>query len=125
MAVTTHGELVAQAINDDPGFRTEWERLAPARKLAAELVRYRSEHGLSQTALGRALRVSQPRVSTLESGEHNPDLDTVAHIVAVTGIEFCFDFVPEGRSSKLTTLRARKQGASRGTAGVSVIAASA
>lgn len=125
MAAITHGELVAQAINDDPTFRAEWERLAPARKLAAELVRFRSENGLSQSALGRALGVSQPRVSTLESGEHNPDLDTVAHIVAVTGIEFCFDFVPAGRSSKLATARARKQSATRSAVGVSVIAASA
>ncbi len=122
----THGQVIAETINRDPEFRAEWERLAPARKLAVELVRYRAEQDLSQTALGACLGVSQPRVAKLESGEHNPDLDTIAHIVAVTGIEFCLDFVPAGRESKLTTKRAREQGVA-GTrhAGVSVITASA
>ena len=53
-AATTYGELVANAINEDATFRQEWERLAPARKLAAELIRYRAENGLSQRALGRS-----------------------------------------------------------------------
>jgi DNA-binding XRE family transcriptional regulator len=125
-ASITHGELVAETMNTDAEFRAEWERLAPARKLAIELIRYRAEQKLSQTALAERLGVSQPRVAKLESGEHNPDFDTVAHIVAVTGIEFCFNFVPEGRKSKLTTKLARDQGASATLyRGVSVIAAAA
>jgi transcriptional regulator with XRE-family HTH domain len=116
--------VIAETLNADPDFRAEWERLAPSRKLAVELIRYRSEHELSQTALANQLGVSQPRVAKLESGEHNPDFDTIAHVVEVTGIEFCFDFVPAGRESKLTTKRAREQGTA-GTRyqGVSVIAA--
>jgi DNA-binding XRE family transcriptional regulator len=122
----THGEMVAEAINADADFREEWERLAPARKLAVELIRHRSEAGLSQAALGERLGVSQPRVAKLESGEHNPDFDTIARISAITGIEFCFDFVPAGRRSKLTTKRAREQGVeSVVRRGVSVIAAAA
>ena len=124
--LVTHGEVIAETLNADPDFRAEWERLAPARKLAVELIRYRAEQELSQTALANQLGVSQPRVAKLESGEHNPDFDTIAHIVEVTGIEFCFDFVPAGRESKLTTKRAREQGTA-GTRykGVSVIAAAA
>ncbi len=125
-AAMTHGELVAETLNTDAEFRAEWERLAPARKLAIELIRYRAEEQLSQTSLAERLGVSQPRVAKLESGEHNPDFDTVAHIVAVTGIEFCFNFVPEGRKSKLTTKLARDQGVSATLyRGVSVIAAAA
>jgi transcriptional regulator with XRE-family HTH domain len=125
-APVTHGELVAETLSSDSEFRTEWERLAPARKLAVELIRYRAEHDLSQTALSGRLGVSQPRVAKLESGEHNPDFETIAHIVQVTGLEFCFDFVPEGRKSKLTTKRAREQAAATAVyQGVSVIAAAA
>jgi DNA-binding XRE family transcriptional regulator len=125
-STVTHSELIAKTLIADPDFRVEWERLAPARKLAVELIRYRAEHELSQTALGNHLGVSQPRVAKLESGEHNPDFDTIAHVVEVTGIEFCFDFVPAGCESKLTTKRAREQGTA-GTRykGVSVIAAAA
>ena len=124
--LVTHGEVIAETLNADPDFRAEWERLAPARKLAVELIRYRAEQELSQTALANQFGVSQPRVAKLESGEHNPDFDTIAHIVEVTGIEFCFDFVPAGRESKLTTKRAREQGtAGTRREGVSVIAAAA
>jgi DNA-binding XRE family transcriptional regulator len=124
--LVTHGGVIAETLNPDPDFRAEWERLVPARKLAVELIRYRAEHELTQTALANRLGVSQPRVAKLESGEHNPDFDTIAHVVEVTGIEFCFDFVPAGRESKLTTKRAREQGTA-GTRykGVSVIAAAA
>lgn len=121
----THGELVAKTINQDADFRHEWERLAPARKLAVELIRFRSDNGLSQRALAERLGVTQPRVAKLESGEHNPELDTIAHIVRVTGMEFCIDFVPEGQTSKLTTRRAQKQAPATVRQGVSVIAASA
>jgi DNA-binding XRE family transcriptional regulator len=122
----THGELIADIMNSDPGFGAEWERLAPARKLAAELIRYRSEQSLTQTALAQQLGVSQPRVAKLESGEHNPDFDTIAHIVQVTGIEFLVDFVPAGQESKLTNQRAREQGGAQTPyRGVSVITATA
>jgi DNA-binding XRE family transcriptional regulator len=122
----THGELIAETMNEDAGFRAEWERLAPARKLAAELIRYRTQEGLTQTALAQQLGVSQPRVAKLESGEHNPALDTIAHIVHVTGIEFLVDFVPAGQESKLTNKRAREQGgAETPYRGVSVITATA
>jgi transcriptional regulator with XRE-family HTH domain len=121
----THGELVAKAINEDAEFRHAWERLAPARKLAVELIRYRAENSLSQRALAQQLGVTQPRVAKLESGEHNPELDTIAHIVQVTGMEFCIDFVPEGQTSKLMTRRAQEQAPAAVRRGVSVIAASA
>lgn len=122
----THGELVAETLNNDPDFRAEWERLAPARKLAVELIRYRSDNDLSQTALAAKLGVSQPRVAKLESGEHNPDFDTIAHIVQVTGVEFLVDFVPAGREPKLANKRARQQGiTATGRAGVSVLTAAA
>jgi hypothetical protein len=34
----THDDL-ARATNNDPDFRAEWGRLAPARKLSVELIR--------------------------------------------------------------------------------------
>jgi hypothetical protein len=43
-----------------PKFRAEWERTALARAVAEAVIRYRAEHGLSQTALARVLGWSQP-----------------------------------------------------------------
>jgi transcriptional regulator with XRE-family HTH domain len=104
-------ELVAAEENLDPSFRAEWQRLAPAREFAATLLRYRVQHGLSQRAMGEQLGVSQPRVAKLESGDHNPDLDTIINAVRRLGIEFAVDVAPADRRPALVNAKAQKRGA--------------
>src|ERR1700691_4591997 len=94
-------EMLAAALEDDPEFAVEWERLALARMVAARLAGYRFDHDLSQRALAKRLGVSQPRVVELESGEKNPQIETLVKIAAATGIEFAFDVVPVGQEPTL------------------------
>lgn len=119
----TFDALVAEEQLADPSFRAEWQRLAPAREFAATLLRYRAEHKLSQRALAKKLGVSQPRVVKLESGEHNPEIDTIINAVRRLGIEFALDVAPVGRKPALVTARAQKSGAIAHD-DVSVVAAS-
>jgi DNA-binding XRE family transcriptional regulator len=119
----TFEDLVAEEQLADPSFRAEWQRLAPAREFAATLLRYRAEHELSQRALAKMLGVSQPRVVKLESGEHNPEVDTIINAVRRLGIEFVLDVAPAGRKPALVTARALKSGAIAHE-DVSVVAAS-
>jgi DNA-binding XRE family transcriptional regulator len=114
--------LVVEEQLADPTFKAEWQRLAPAREFAATLLRYRAEHKLSQRALAERLGVSQPRVVKLESGEHNPEVDSIINAVRQLGIEFVLDVAPTGRKPALVTARARKQGVAHGD--VTVVAAS-
>jgi transcriptional regulator with XRE-family HTH domain len=107
----------------DPSFRAEWQRLAPAREFAATLLRYRAKHKLSQRALAKKLSVSQPRVVKLESGEHNPEIDTIINAVRRLAIEFVLDVAPASRKPALVTARAQKHGAIHHD-DVSVVAAS-
>lgn len=107
----------------DASFRAEWQRLAPAREFAATLLRYRAEHKLSQRALAKKLGVSQPRIVKLESGEHNPEVDTIINAVRRLGIEFVLDVAPTNRKPALVTARAQKRGAIAHD-DVSVVAAS-
>ncbi len=97
------GAIVADEMTHDPDVRAEWQRLAVAREVAAELIRHRAENGLSQRALAGRLNVSQPRVVKLESGEHNPDVDTLVNISRATGLEFVIDIAPSARTPKLVT----------------------
>ena len=115
--------LLAEEQLADPSFRAEWQRLAPAREFAATLLRYRAEHKLSQRALAAKLGVSQPRVVKLESGEHNPEVDTIINAVRRLGIEFVLDVAPASRKPMLVTARAQKRGAIAHD-DVSVVAAS-
>lgn len=119
----TFDALVAEEQLADPSFRAEWQRLAPAREFAATLLRYRAEHKLSQRALAKELGVSQPRVVKLESGEHNPEVDTIINAVRRLGIEFVLDVAPASRKPMLVTARAQKHGAIAHD-DVSVVAAS-
>lgn len=114
--------LVAEEQLADPSFKAEWQRLAPAREFAATLLRYRAEHELSQRALAEKLGVSQPRVVKLESGEHNPGVDTIIHAVRRLGIEFVLDVAPTGRKPALVPARLQEQGVAH--ADVTVVAAS-
>lgn len=120
----TFGELVAEEQIADPDFRADWQRLAPARAFAATLLRYRAEHDLSQRQLGERLGVSQPRITKLESGEHNPTIETIIAAVRQLGIEFALDVAPVSRKPTLVTARAQKQGAIEHDE-VSVVVASA
>jgi DNA-binding XRE family transcriptional regulator len=115
--------LVAEEQLADPSFKAEWQRLAPAREFAATLLRYRAEHGLSQRALADRLGVSQPRIVKLESGEHNPEVDTIINAVRRLGIEFALDVSPADRKPVLVTARAQRRGAIAHE-DVSVVAAS-
>lgn len=88
---------------NDPEFRREWERTAVARAVSIRLLRYRQEHGLSQTAMAKKLRMKQPAVARLEAGDHTPRLETLLLISRSLGIEFLVDITPtRGRSSWLT-----------------------
>jgi len=119
----TFDALVAEEQLSDPSFRAEWQRLAPAREFAATLLRYRAEHNLSQRALAKELGISQPRVVKLESGEHNPEIDTIINAVRRLGIEFALDVAPTSCRPVLVTARAQKRGAIAHD-DVSVVAAS-
>lgn len=119
----TQGEAVAEEIARDPTFRAEWERLALAREVAAELIRHRSENDLSQRALAERLGVSQPRVAKLESGEHNPDIDTLVRISRATGLEFAIDIGPAKRTPRLVTKKVGERRPTYVEDGVSVRAA--
>lgn len=81
---------------EDPAFRVEWERTAVARAVALRVLQYRSEHGLSQTALAQRLGLHQPAVARLEAGEHLPTLDTLARLARELGLAFDVEVTPQG-----------------------------
>lgn len=99
--IKTADEVLAAALEADPEFAAEWERLALARMVAVQLIGYRSDSGLSQRQLAERLGVSQPRVVELESGEKNPQIETLMKIAAKTGLEFAIDVAPIGQEPKL------------------------
>lgn len=91
---TTDRELAANEARRDDDFRSAWERLALARAVAIEVVRYRADHGLTQRALANLLGVKQPQIARMESGEHLPGYDTLVVLSGRLGIEFNLSITP-------------------------------
>lgn len=79
----------------DPAVRAEMERTALAHEVAMRVIKYRAEHGLSQSALARKLGMHQPAVARLEAGDHQPSLDTLARLARGIGLEFHIDITPD------------------------------
>lgn len=80
----------------DLDYRREYERTRLANDVAIKVLRYRAEHGLSQSELGRMIGMRQPHVARLESGEHEPSLSTLARLSTALGLDFSVDIKPGG-----------------------------
>ena len=87
-------ELRDKLLGQDPELREMWERTAFARAVANEVIRYRIEHGLTQSALARKLGVSQPLIGRLELGEHEPKFSTLQRLSSVLGLTFTVTIHP-------------------------------
>ena len=80
----------------DPAYRAEHERTRFPNEVAIRVIRYRTEHGLSQTAFGKLVGMRQPHVARLESAEHEPSLSTLARLSAALGVDFTVTITPKG-----------------------------
>jgi len=79
-----------------PAYRAEYERTRFANDIAIRVLRYRTEHRLTQTAFGRLVGMRQPHVTRLESGEHEPSLSTLVKLSSALGEDFTVDIKPDG-----------------------------
>ncbi len=57
-----------------------------AQKLGDNLKRIRTEKGISQGDIGRALEVDKSFVSNIENGKTNPTLATIAKLAKAIGV---------------------------------------
>ena|SRR3989338_10290973 len=79
--VTTHHEVLGRLLKK-PGFRQGYEEELDKLRLVDALVTLRQRQGLTQAALAKRLKVSQPFIAKLERAEtHNFTLDTLLKVV--------------------------------------------
>jgi len=92
----TAAEIHDQDMKHDLDYRREYERTMLANDVAIKVLRYRTEHGLSQAQLARMVGMRQPHIARLESGEHEPSLSTLARLSSALGLDFSVDIKPTG-----------------------------
>ena len=77
----THREVVDRLLKK-PGFSRGYEEELDKLRLVDALVVLRQRQGLTQAALAKRLKVSQPFIAKLEQAEtHNFTLDTLLKVV--------------------------------------------
>ncbi|WFE51069.1 helix-turn-helix transcriptional regulator [Micromonospora sp. WMMD1155] len=84
----TSQQVIDDAGRQDPAFRAEWDRTAFAREVALRIVRYRADNELTQTALARAVGMTQSVIARLEAGDQPPSIATLAKLSKGTGMVF-------------------------------------
>jgi transcriptional regulator with XRE-family HTH domain len=78
-----------------------------------KVIAYRAEHELSQTALAKRLKMSQPAVARLERGEHSPTFPMLLSISDALGVELAIDITPSGHEpQRLSGVPSRGSGGS-------------
>lgn len=90
-AETVHQEDMA----NDPDYRRGYLETRFANQVAIQIIRWRTEHGLTQTKLAEMLGMRQPNIARLEAGEHTPSLETLSRLSSDLGISFNIDIDPE------------------------------
>jgi len=92
---------------EQPSFRAEWERTSVARALAVQVLAFRTKNDLSQRELAGMLGISQPHVSRIEAGIHNPDIETLSRLADVMRTEIQVTIPPQRREPTLRTHQLR------------------
>ena len=75
-------------------FKAEYDRTAFAHQVALALLKYRTEHELTQAQLAQQVGTTQSVIARLETGERAPSLATLAKLSRGLGITFHVDISP-------------------------------
>jgi ribosome-binding protein aMBF1 (putative translation factor) len=78
-------EVIKGRLLANPKVRAEYEALAPAFEISAELVKARKRAGLSQAQLANRMGTSQSTIARLESGQTLPSTKTLLRFAKATG----------------------------------------
>ena len=91
----THQEVLKKLFKE-PGFRQGYEEELDKLRLVDALIALRQRQGLTQAALAKRLKVSQPFIAKLERVEtHNFTLDTLLKIVEALNGELVIKIKPK------------------------------
>ena len=77
----------------DPAFLKEYEALEPEFRMAQELIKARSQAGLSQKDVAKRMGTSQSTVARLESG-HKPSFKSLERYAEAVGMNVEVRLVP-------------------------------
>jgi ribosome-binding protein aMBF1 (putative translation factor) len=79
----------------NPQYRAEQARVAAFEQLARVVIKWRSARNLSQEALAKLVGTSNTAISRIESGQHQPNVETLRRIARAMDLELVIEFAPK------------------------------
>lgn len=81
----------------DPETKAEFEALRPQYEIISQIIKARSEQGLTQEELAARTGLQRSNISRLESGTYNPSIELLARVAKGLGLELHVEFrSPQG-----------------------------
>ena len=84
---------LAKQLEEQPGFRSAYEKQFPYANVALAVVELRVRHELTQRDLADRVGTPQPVIARLESGRHPVEIKLLARIAAAVGESWTVIFV--------------------------------
>jgi transcriptional regulator with XRE-family HTH domain len=95
-----YDEYFAELLESDPAFREEWYANVLGRTFGLAVFTYRTDQGLTQTALGKTLGIPQSQIARIEDGEHTPSLPTMVKVCDALGLELTLTIRPKSEQRR-------------------------
>ena len=73
-------DFFRQLAAESPEFEAAGAEVDPPHFLASNVYDLRTERGMTQAALAKAVGIAQPRIAEIERGEANPRLSTIGRL---------------------------------------------
>ena len=86
-------EIKKRMFEKNPKLKEEYDNLEPEYKIIEQIIKLRKDLNLTQTELGKLLKVKQPVIARLESGEYNPSLSYLKKVADVLGAKLDIRFI--------------------------------
>ena len=100
LKLQTHDERLAELLATDADFRKHWDAEVLARTFGLAVLKCRTEHDLTQAALGNLVGVPQSQIARIEDGEHTPSLPTMVKVCDALGLELTLTISPKLESRR-------------------------
>jgi DNA-binding XRE family transcriptional regulator len=91
---TSVAEDMDQRAASNAAFRAERDRLADYAAIAAQIILYRTRHGLTQQELARRVGTSHSAISRIERGQHKTSVETLRRIASALHLRLKISFEP-------------------------------
>ena len=86
-------EVKKRMFEKNPKLKEEYDNLEPEYKIIEQIIKLRKDLNLTQTELGKLLKVKQPVIARLESGEYNPSLSYLKKVADALGAKLDIKFI--------------------------------